>query len=78
LGFRAAKRTGLKQVNAIDYPMNIPFDTVMKVINASGQTSLMNEINTTIAEQGKITNEKISKLTLTELLSIIILPLTGQ
>jgi pheromone shutdown protein TraB len=68
LGFRAAKRAGLKQVNAIDYPMNIPFDTVMKVINASGQSSLMNEINTTIAEQGKITNEKISKLTLTELL----------
>jgi pheromone shutdown protein TraB len=68
LGFRAAKRAGLKQVNGIDYPMNIPFDTVMKVINASGQSSLMNEINTTIAEQGKITNEKISKLTLTELL----------
>jgi pheromone shutdown protein TraB len=68
LGFRAAKKAGLKQVNAIDYPMNIPFDTVMKVINASGQTSLMNEINTTIAEQGKLTNEKISKLTLTELL----------
>ncbi|RZK61754.1 MAG: hypothetical protein EOO85_33075, partial [Pedobacter sp.] len=45
LGFRAAKKAGLNQVNAIDYPMNIPFDTVMKVINASGQTSLMNEIN---------------------------------
>jgi hypothetical protein len=68
LGFRAAKRAGLKQVNAIDYPMNIPFDTVMNVINASGQSSLMNEINTTIAEQAKITNYKISKLTLTELL----------
>jgi pheromone shutdown protein TraB len=68
LGFRAAKRAGLKQVNAIDYPMNIPFDTVMNVINASGQSSLMNEINTTIAEQAKITNDKISKLTLTELL----------
>ena len=49
LGFRAAKKAGLKQVNAVDYPMNIPFDTVMKVINASGQTSLMNEINKTIA-----------------------------
>jgi hypothetical protein len=68
LGFRAAKKAGLKQVNAVDYPMNIPFDTVMKIINASGQTSLMNEINTTIAEQAKITNKKISKLTLTELI----------
>ena len=68
LGFRAAKKAGLKQVNAVDYPMNIPFDTVMKVINASGQTSLMNEINKTIAEQAKITNDKISKLTLTDLI----------
>lgn len=68
LGFRAAKKAGLKQVNAVDYPMNIPFDTVMKVVNASGQTSLMNEINKTIAEQAKITNEKISKLTLTDLI----------
>jgi hypothetical protein len=48
--------------------MTIPFDKVMKVINASGQISLMNEINTTIAEQGKLTNQKISKLTLTALL----------
>ena len=68
LGFRAAKKAGLKQVNAVDYPMNIPFDTVMKVINASGQTSLMNEINKTIAEQAKITNDKISKFTLTDLI----------
>jgi hypothetical protein len=68
LGFRAAKKTGLKQVIAIDYPLNIPFDTVMKVINSSGQTSLMNEINTSIAEQGKLASEKVSKLTLTELL----------
>ncbi|RYE26590.1 MAG: hypothetical protein EOP45_03740 [Sphingobacteriaceae bacterium] len=68
LGFRAAKKAGLKQVNAIDYPMMLPFDSVMKVINTSGQTSLMNEINTTIAEQGKLANEKISKLNLTSLL----------
>jgi pheromone shutdown protein TraB len=68
LAFRAAKKAGLKQVNAIDYPMNLPFDTVMKVINSSGQSGLMNEINATIAEQGKLTNEKISKMNLTALL----------
>lgn len=68
LGFRAAKKAGLKQVNAIDYPMSLPFDTVMKVINTSGQSGLMNEINMTIAEQEKLTNEKISKLNLTALL----------
>lgn len=68
LGFRAAKKAGPKQVNAIDYSMSLPFDTVMKVINTSGQSGLMKEINTTIAEQEKLTNEKISKLSLTALL----------
>ncbi|RYE17102.1 MAG: hypothetical protein EOP45_16400 [Sphingobacteriaceae bacterium] len=68
LGFRAAKKAGLKQVNAIDYPTNLPFDTVMKVIGTSGQTALMNEINAAIAEQGKLANEKISKMDLTGLL----------
>lgn len=68
LAFRAAKKVGLKQLNAIDYRMGLPFDTVMKVINTAGQTGLMNEINTAIAEQGKLANKKISKLNLTALL----------
>jgi hypothetical protein len=68
LGFRAAKKAGLAQVHAIDYQMNIPFDTVINVINQAGQTSLMTEFNAARAEQGKITNEKISRLTLTALL----------
>jgi hypothetical protein len=68
LAFRAAKKAGLKQVNAVDYLMGLPIDTVMKVINTSGQTGLMNEINKTIADLGKETNEKISRMNLTALL----------
>lgn len=68
LGFRAAKKTGLKKVNAIDYEIGLPFDTVMKVINNSGQVSLMKEFNSTIEAVGKDFNEKISKLNLIQLL----------
>jgi pheromone shutdown protein TraB len=68
LGFRAAKKAGLAKVHAIDYQMNLPFDTVLKAINKAGQTSLMNEINSSIEEQGKVANDKIGRLSLTALL----------
>jgi hypothetical protein len=68
LGFRAAKKAGLKQLNAIDYPMNLPFDTVMKVINSAGQSALMEEINMATVQLGKQASDKMSKLNLTALI----------
>ncbi len=68
LGFRAAKKAGLRQVTAIDYKMKFPADTVMKVIKTSGQTELMNKIAATTAQLGKDANEKIGRLSLTNLI----------
>ncbi|WP_342644396.1 DUF5694 domain-containing protein [Mucilaginibacter sp. CSA2-8R] len=68
LAFRAAKKTGLKNVNAIDYHMGIPFDTVMKVIQTSGQKVLMDSVNASIANMSKSANQKLSKYNLIQLL----------
>jgi hypothetical protein len=68
LAFRAAKKSGLNKVNAIDYKMGIPFDTVMKVIKSSGQTALMDTINATMAKAGNTSNEKLAKWNLIQLL----------
>jgi len=68
LAFRAAKKSGLKSVNAIDYHMGIPFDTVMKVIQASGQKALMDSVNASIAYMSKSANVKLAKWNLVQLL----------
>jgi hypothetical protein len=48
--------------------MNLPFDTVMKVINSAGQSALMEEINMATVQLGKQANDKMSKLNLTALI----------
>ncbi len=68
LAFRAAKKSGLKSVNAMDYKMGIPFDTVMKVFQASGQKALMDSVNASIAYMSKSANQKLAKWNLIQLL----------
>lgn len=68
LAFRAAKKAGLKTVHAVDYHMGIPFDTVMMVIQASGQKTLMDSVNASIAYMSKSANQKLAKYNLIQLL----------
>ena len=67
-GFRAAKKARLDTISAFDYKMGLPFDTVMHVIQAAGQKTLMADINNSMAKMGKDFNEKASKLNLLQLI----------
>lgn len=68
LGFRAAKKAGLDSICAFDYKMGLPFDTVMNVIQATGQKTLMADINKSMAKMTQDFNDKASKLNLLELI----------
>jgi len=68
LAFRSAKKSGLKSVNAMDYTMDLPFDSVQKAIETAGQTALMEEINNSFKRIGDRQNQKIKTLGLTDLL----------
>ncbi|MBC7654262.1 MAG: hypothetical protein H7098_07295, partial [Oligoflexus sp.] len=68
LGFRAAKKAGLDTVSAFDYKMGLAFDTVMNVIKAAGQKTLMADINKSMAKMAQNFNDKASKLSLLELI----------
>lgn len=74
LAFRAAKKSGLKSVNAMDYKMGVPFDTVMKVIQSSGQKALMDSVNASIAYMSKSANQKLAKWNLIQLLEDVNTP----
>lgn len=68
LAFRAAKKTGLSQVDGIDYPLDMPFDTVMNAIKAAKQDELMAEINIYTSNMAKEANLKRKTMGLTELI----------
>ncbi|KQC02254.1 DUF5694 domain-containing protein [Pedobacter sp. Hv1] len=68
LAFRAAKKTGLKQVNGIDYPLPMPFDTVMNAIKAAKQDDVMAEISAYTTTMGKEANLKRKTMGLTSLI----------
>lgn len=68
LAFRAAKKTGLTKVNAIDYRMNWPADTAIAAMKAAKQDSLVNEIGMMSGAMSKEYNQKMKTMNLTSLL----------
>ncbi|WP_379092957.1 DUF5694 domain-containing protein [Pedobacter sp. UC225_65] len=68
LAFRAAKKTGLKQVNGMDYPLPMPFDTVMNAIHAAKQDDVMAEISAYTSGMAKEANLKRKTMGLTALI----------
>ncbi len=62
LAFRAAKKSGIKSVKAIDYnDTEFPFDSLMTVIAVSKQTNLQNQIMEGIQTMTKEFDEKIEQ-----------------
>ena len=62
LAFRAAKKSGLKSVKAVDYrDTEFPFDSLMTVIAVSEQTDLQNQIMEGIQTITKEFDEKIEQ-----------------
>ncbi len=62
LAFRAAKKSGLKSVKAIDYrDTEFPFDSLMTVIAVSKQTDLQNQIMEGIQTITKEFDQKIEQ-----------------
>ncbi|NAY92295.1 hypothetical protein GTQ34_10225 [Muricauda sp. JGD-17] len=62
LAFRAAKKSGLKSVKAIDYRnTEFPFDSLMTVVATSGQTDLQNVILKGIESFSRDFDEKIEQ-----------------
>lgn len=68
LAFRAAKKAGLKLVHGIDYPLPMPFDTVMNAIKVAKQDDVMAEISTYTSSMAKDANLKRKTMNLTSLL----------
>ncbi|WP_443944061.1 DUF5694 domain-containing protein [Pedobacter sp. AW1-32] len=68
LAFRSGKKAGLKTINAMDYTMDLPFDSVQKAMKNAGQTALMNEIDDLFKRIGNRQNQKMKTLGLTDLL----------
>lgn len=68
LAFRAAKKTDLNQVNGIDYPLPMPFDTVMNAIKAAKQDDVMAEISAYTSGMAKEANLKRKTMGLTSLI----------
>lgn len=69
LAFRTAAKCKLDRVYAIDYTgADFPFDSLMNSIDSVDQPDLKNRINKVIEDFTNITNEKMSKQSLTQLL----------
>ena len=68
LAFRAAKKTGLQQVKGIDYPLPMPFDTVMNAIKEAKQDDIMAQISSYISTLEKESNLNRKTMNLTSLL----------
>lgn len=68
LAFRAAKKTGINQVDGMDYPLSMPFDTVMNAIQAAKQDDVMAEITAYTSGMAKEANLKRKTMGLTDLL----------
>lgn len=78
LAFRAAHKTGLPQVKAIDYFLPMPYDTVMNAIKIAKQTEVMNEINSFISTMEKEANKKRKTMSLTNILLDLNTPISRQ
>ncbi|WP_222983277.1 DUF5694 domain-containing protein [Flagellimonas meishanensis] len=62
LAFRAAKKSGLKSIKAVDYRNTVfPFDSLMTVVATSGQTDLQNVILKGIESFSKDFDEKVEQ-----------------
>ncbi|OON67863.1 DUF5694 domain-containing protein [Hymenobacter sp. CRA2] len=69
LAFRTAKKAGLKRVYAFDYTKtSFPFDSVQKAMQQAHQDALMQRIGETFKKVEAEQNQKLSTLTLTQLL----------
>ena len=68
LAFRAAKKSGIKQVKGIDYPLPMPFDTVMNAIKEAKQDNIMSEISSYISTLERESNLNRKTMGLTSLL----------
>lgn len=68
LGFRAGKKAGLTRLYGLDYHTSFPYDSVMKAMQAAGQTALIQQTQHVIKEQEASQNKKIATYSLTELL----------
>ncbi|TDQ10033.1 DUF5694 domain-containing protein [Pedobacter metabolipauper] len=68
LAFRAGKKAGLTQINGVDYPLDLPVDTVMKAIQEAGQDQLMQTIQNTTSAMEKEANQKRRTMNLTQLI----------
>lgn len=68
LGFRAGKKIGLEKIDAIDCPMDWPYDSLQIAIKKAGQTDLQQAIDKQIKQFGEQSNALMKKLSLTQLL----------
>jgi len=68
LAFSAARKANLKQVDGMDFPLTMPFDTVMTAIKDADQNQVMSEISDFIATLTKDANYKRKTMNLTSLL----------
>lgn len=68
LAFRAGKKSALKKITAIDYGIDLPFDSVMKAMNEASQTGLINFLDSSMKAMGKTANTKRKTMSLTELI----------
>ncbi|KUG08032.1 DUF5694 domain-containing protein [Solirubrum puertoriconensis] len=69
LAFRTAKKAGLQRVYAFDYTKTtFPFDSVQKAMQQAHQTALMQRVGETLKKVEADHNQKLSTLTLTQLL----------
>lgn len=68
LAFRAARKSGLAKLNAIDYRMNWPADSAINAMKLAKQDSLLNVISSLSASISKAYNEKMKTMSLTQLM----------
>lgn len=68
LAFRAGKKAELRNILAIDYQMNWPYDSLLSSIQKAGQTDLRKAIDYEIKELGERDNTLRRTKSLTELL----------